>query len=229
MDKKSYKSIIQKYVVLKINSGEWKNNLKIPSENQIASKFNCSRLTARDALQSLVNSGVLVSKQGMGYLVSGNDQEAYLKSFAISHNVKKTEIEILKNFSWINDFFNFKDDNRKIYILKRYWDKKGLLATQFTILNKSIIWEVDLNAIKKSITKYLAVNGVTIKYSNIIIKTFSNEHSFLKNNAKSLGWDSEYFPVEIVRSYSNDGWVEKTIRLTRGDSFGAIFTKRTYI
>ncbi len=46
---------------------------KIPSENQLAKRFNVSRLTVRQALSQLAQEGILTSKRGEGTFVTRNE------------------------------------------------------------------------------------------------------------------------------------------------------------
>jgi len=46
---------------------------KIPSENELAEKFNVSRLTVRQAISQLVQEGFLMSKRGEGTFVTDNE------------------------------------------------------------------------------------------------------------------------------------------------------------
>ena len=58
------KQTIKNWILNKeFNPGE-----KIPSENELAKKFNVSRLTARQAISQLVQEGFLISKRGEEHL-----------------------------------------------------------------------------------------------------------------------------------------------------------------
>lgn len=75
MDNDSFKSIklfIINYLILKILCGDYQVGNKIPSENILAHKFNCSRLTARSAILVLEYIGVLGSMRGAGHFVNDN-------------------------------------------------------------------------------------------------------------------------------------------------------------
>ncbi len=62
------KQTIKNWILNKeFNAGE-----KIPSENQLAEKFNVSRLTVRQALAQLIQEGFLISKRGEGTFVTRN-------------------------------------------------------------------------------------------------------------------------------------------------------------
>lgn len=61
---------IKQFVRQQIESGQWPENSRVPSENQLAEQFSCSRMTARRALQELSDLGVLVRTQGLGTFVA---------------------------------------------------------------------------------------------------------------------------------------------------------------
>lgn len=50
---------IKQFILTKVESGEWQQHSRVPSENQLAELFDCSRMTARRALTELTESGVL--------------------------------------------------------------------------------------------------------------------------------------------------------------------------
>lgn len=58
--------------------GQWKPKEKIPSENKLAEMLNVSRVTIREALQTLVTLGLLEKKQGEGTFVKEISGEAYV-------------------------------------------------------------------------------------------------------------------------------------------------------
>lgn len=70
MEKNSIKSFIINYLTLKILTSQYLPNEIIDSEKKLAVKFQCSKLTARYALITLVNLGILDVKKGIGYSVS---------------------------------------------------------------------------------------------------------------------------------------------------------------
>lgn len=63
-------SVIKEYICQKIESGEWQQHSKVPSENELAEQFSVSRMTARRALQELTEQGLLVRTQGAGTFVA---------------------------------------------------------------------------------------------------------------------------------------------------------------
>ena len=61
---------IKQYISDRIESGEWVEHSRVPSENQLAELFECSRMTARRALTELVDNGGLERSQGLGTFVA---------------------------------------------------------------------------------------------------------------------------------------------------------------
>ncbi len=63
-------SVIKQFICEKIESGQWLEHSKVPSENELAEQFSVSRMTARRALQELTEQGLLVRSQGSGTFVA---------------------------------------------------------------------------------------------------------------------------------------------------------------
>ena len=69
--KKIYETISEQIEEL-ILSGEWKEGMRIPTEDDLASVFNVGRGSIREAITSLQMSGILISSPGLGTFVSDN-------------------------------------------------------------------------------------------------------------------------------------------------------------
>ncbi|ABI73779.1 transcriptional regulator, histidine utilization repressor, GntR family [Shewanella frigidimarina NCIMB 400] len=69
---------IKQFILSRIETGEWQENDRVPSENQLTELFACSRMTARRALTELVESGVLERTQGVGTFVAGLKSQSSL-------------------------------------------------------------------------------------------------------------------------------------------------------
>ncbi|RPA36093.1 histidine utilization repressor [Shewanella frigidimarina] len=69
---------IKQFILSRIETGEWQENDRVPSENQLTELFACSRMTARRALTELVDSGVLERTQGVGTFVAGLKSQSSL-------------------------------------------------------------------------------------------------------------------------------------------------------
>lgn len=53
-----------------IENGKWKVGQKIPAERELAADFNVSRMTLRQAIQALVDEGILERRVGAGTFVA---------------------------------------------------------------------------------------------------------------------------------------------------------------
>ena len=63
-------ALIKQYLRGQIDAGIWVVGTRTPSENELASTFSVSRMTARRALQELADEGLLLRKPGMGSFVA---------------------------------------------------------------------------------------------------------------------------------------------------------------
>lgn len=82
--------IIKEHIIEQIESRAWAENTKVPSENELASQFNVSRMTARRALQELTEQGILNRTQGLGTFVSClKTQSSILKIRSIADEIEE--------------------------------------------------------------------------------------------------------------------------------------------
>ena len=125
-----------------IKNGVWQVGEKIPTEPKLAKEFQVSRNTIREAIQSLVYSGILDARQGNGtYILATNKFEAtitqHLKSFEIS--------EILEaRFSLEKEIVSLackKRTDEDLKNIKLYLDKRN--DTSLTSINEIV--EHDIN------------------------------------------------------------------------------------
>lgn len=80
-----------------IISGEWKPEMKIPSENELKAILNVSRNTVRSAIQKLKTLGILETKQGQGTFVRKSASSAFVNSLMPFISLSKEDIlEILE-------------------------------------------------------------------------------------------------------------------------------------
>jgi len=82
--------VIKQYICENIESGEWPQNAKVPSENELTKKFDVSRMTARRALQELTEQGILVRSQGAGtFVATFKSQSSLLEIRNISDEISE--------------------------------------------------------------------------------------------------------------------------------------------
>lgn len=61
---------LKQHLLEKIETGEWKPNDLIPSEQEMQNSFGLSRITVRQALSDLVYEGLLIRERGRGTFVA---------------------------------------------------------------------------------------------------------------------------------------------------------------
>jgi GntR family transcriptional regulator, histidine utilization repressor len=61
---------VKQAVCQKINSGEWKEDQRVPSESEMVTALGVSRMTINRALRELTDEGVLARQQGVGTFVA---------------------------------------------------------------------------------------------------------------------------------------------------------------
>ena len=83
-------SVIKKYICEQIESGQWPQHYKVPSENELTQQFEVSRMTARRALQELTEQGILVRAQGSGtFVATFKSQSSVLEIRNISDEIEE--------------------------------------------------------------------------------------------------------------------------------------------
>jgi len=83
-------ALIKQHITEQIRTGVWKEDQRVPSENELAEQFSVSRMTARRALSELTDSGVLTRSQGLGtFVASFKSQSSMLEIKNIADEVKE--------------------------------------------------------------------------------------------------------------------------------------------
>ncbi len=140
-------TVIKQYICENIESGNWPQHSKVPSENELTQQFDVSRMTARRALQELTEQGILVRSQGSGtFVATFKSQSSLLEIRNISdeiserghkHHAKQLmlksvavteEIAILLNLknsehAYFSQILHF-EDNQPIQLEQRYVNAK---------------------------------------------------------------------------------------------------------
>jgi GntR family transcriptional regulator len=116
---------------------------KIPTEYELADKFNVSRLTVRQAISQLVQEGFLISKRGEGTFVTKNS--GLISSFSLEftgfmddlfYQVSKSETKSAKIAKvpvpkLVRDKLKLEKDDEKVIQIKRvrFLEKKAFAFT----------------------------------------------------------------------------------------------------
>lgn len=67
---------LKQYILRHITSGDWPPLSRIPSENELVTRFGISRMTVNRALRELTDAGVVTRVQGVGSFVAGPKAES---------------------------------------------------------------------------------------------------------------------------------------------------------
>jgi GntR family transcriptional regulator, histidine utilization repressor len=69
-DERSLNDRIKRFVLDKIDTGEWLEGFRVPSETELAKAFGTARMTVHGALHDLAASGILTRRPGAGTRVA---------------------------------------------------------------------------------------------------------------------------------------------------------------
>lgn len=103
---------LREIVRSRIEDGEYLPGTAIPSENTLADTFGINRLTVRNAVDALVNEGILQRVQGKGVFVVGNKYESVLEEHggfvsSISDRNKRIAVkELSKSIRKAGDYYS---------------------------------------------------------------------------------------------------------------------------
>lgn len=199
---KSAKKYISEYICLKILKGGYAAGDVIYSENKLAIKFNCSRLTARSALVVLVNAGILYSKKGKGYIVTPNALNVLFyarKLYYLGNKHMYSKINDAK----IRSLFDADEKEFELYEVKTFYDDE-LQSLSFIAISRKIMkeyFESGYDFSDDTITQLIN----TCFIPNTIENTFQIKDVIapLKDDINKLGYDS-FAPFVKQVMYDND-------------------------
>ncbi|MGL5591123.1 MAG: hypothetical protein ACRDCF_00065 [Mycoplasmoidaceae bacterium] len=136
---KSSKKYISEYIVLKILRGDYKLNELVSSENRLAIKFNCSRLTSRSSLMCLSNINVLNSFKGMGYIVSSRALDIIFLAKSLKNKAASSSYEKIEKLNILSPVIQLSQNECEIFLLKNKDALNNLMSMTFIILDKVIL------------------------------------------------------------------------------------------
>ncbi len=220
---------IQKYILLKIVSEEWEQGEILPSENQLAKKFSCSRIIARQALTTFVAAGILKAQKGRGYVIIPEGVQDFLESNTQKYNVIDSKIKWL-NSDEKNEYYNsvkknyinktnYMEDfnpNEMEIVLKEYFDEKGLVCVQLTFLKKDLVDKVTKKKLEKSFSKSMVEYAIVATSKRK--EFFPVDDSILKKYKKELGWN-QLMITSICELFMESELLEVSTKIVRRDKF----------
>jgi GntR family histidine utilization transcriptional repressor len=144
-------SVIKQYLCENIESGEWPQNAKVPSENELAQQFNVSRMTARRALQELTEQGILVRSQGAGtFVATFKSQSSLLEIRNISdeiaerghtHKAKQLLLKAIAVTEELTILLNLKNNERVYYSEILHFENDQAIQLEQRYVNASLVPE----------------------------------------------------------------------------------------
>jgi len=133
----------------KIEGGEWKVGSQLPTEAELMASFKVGRATVRQALQELVNQGLLYRKQGKGTYVSRPRQEddietlvsftAEMMARGVTPGARVLGVWVIIPPAEVREQLDLKD-NEKVVRLERLRFGDGLpIALELAHLNHGMV------------------------------------------------------------------------------------------
>lgn len=201
---------------------------KLPSERQLCQDYEVSRTTVRNALGSLVNSGVLYQIQGKGTFVRERNRENLSNYYSFNEQTKrigKVPKSIVTNFE-VRDLNAkekqvFDDPNiEKVIVFNRL-----LLADGVPMMfDKTVIPYDRFNGVTKELLENVALYEIFFKKFETKIANLRERFqvsSLTKKVAEALKLKDGSAALKITRfSYDKeDNLIEYTTSYARGDMF----------
>lgn len=211
----------------KIESGEWKEGYKIPTEKEICEMFNVSRITVRKAIEDLQEENYLVKKQGKGTFIKRSQinqslQKFYsfseeLKGKGIEEKAEMLEFGIVIPDEHLQNIMKI-TTNDKVFFVKRlrlldekpYAIEKSYIPVKCTPeLTEEI---VDKNGLYNSLQAFgVHLEHATERFSAVNLR---------KEEAYYLNADFNEAGIKLTRrTYQGNEMVEYCSSVIRGDVF----------
>lgn len=176
-------SQLKDMIIEKIEKEEYKENSKIPSEQELCEKYSISRPTVRQAINELTKNGYLYKEKGKGTFVSN----------------KKQSISI-KNYSGFTD--SIIDDSNK--------DNRNIISIRKVSANeidktKNIFESDSVTPNEFCEVKYTVQNDkniVSLNVSYIPLKYFPDIIEYIKEDKSSYDLLKNRYPLVPVKSKS---------------------------
>ncbi|BDM62694.1 histidine utilization repressor [Shewanella sp. NFH-SH190041] len=142
-------NLIKQHIIAGIEAGDWLEDTLVPSENQLAEQFSCSRMTARRALTELVDAGILTRVQGIGtFVASLTSQSSMLAIRNIAdeirerghgYSVKVLKLEPISALPPIAIALGLESDSRVFHSLLLHCEQQQPLQLEERFVNPTLI------------------------------------------------------------------------------------------
>ena len=143
--------IIKQHICQHIESGEWEQHSKVPSENELAEQFSVSRMTARRALQELTEQGILVRSQGAGtFVATFKSQSSLLEIKNIAdeiasrghqHHAKQLMLKSIEVSQEIAILLNLKNNEHVFYSEVLHFENDDPIQLEQRYVNGALVPE----------------------------------------------------------------------------------------
>ena len=174
-----------RYIILKIQSNQWKENEKLPSERALMIKFDISKNLVHKTLEILQKTNIIYSVPSMGNFVSKkfngifNSKTKFLENsnVEISKSDGTLSERDIKNIKALYPKFNLNIKNLKCFS-KKYINNRGIESISLFFLNEKYHKNF-YNFNKRPFYEFLAYQGIIInKKITIFIKPIFNENNY---------------------------------------------------
>lgn len=217
---------------LKITSGAWPYNTKIPTETELGKMYSVSRQTVRLAIDDLKNRGLIIKRQGVGTFVSRPKIESEIASFrfydvdenstrqhkkiidfgvvkADSNVAEKLRIGVYSDVFRIERLF-FNDDIPTTLAISYIDAAKCLTLTREMVETNGLYNSLGKYGMRPNMARHAMIAQIVPNQLRHYLQLDKNSPVFFRRRVSYKG----DFPVEYVESY------------TRSDIMQFVFTTK---
>jgi len=210
------KDFIVEDIINKINSFEYKEKSKLPTERSLSEQYQVSRYTVRQALEKLEGIGYIYRVQGSGIFV--NDSAYFNTLIYNSLTVKKhrdissqvLSLELVEADKELAGIFNLKQhDKLWVYKRVRIADSKKV-QIEYTFMPYYLFPKLTKIDLESSVHKYVKSHQYNIDYfiTEYRASNISKEEADILNCKKGLA----------IIKIRNRGYLEKNVLFELTDS-----------
>ena len=158
-----------------IEAGKWKIGEKIPSERELAENFSVSRMTLRQAIQTLVDEGILERKIGSGTFVARKKVQEKMSGITSFTEITEAQgkVPTSKTVSYLitipslseSEKLNL-DDNQKVLRMERIRFADDVpICFEVATVPLELLKDYDKTQITASLYRTLEENGLIIGHA----------------------------------------------------------------